>query len=57
MVSTYAYQSMRVTYEDGSQNTLTVEAGKLDVTYTNTNKVDIKNLPLQKNYKSIPSSF
>jgi len=51
LTTTYAYQSIRVNYAASSNNNLTVEAGKLNVSYTSSDRINIDNIPLLKNYK------
>ena len=52
MATTYAYQTLRVDYVSGSKENLTVSSGVLDVTFTVSSSIDIKNMPLLPSYKT-----
>lgn len=48
LISTYAYQSLQVEYK--GKEDLLVKAGVLDVSYTSTRRINLKNMPLSTNY-------
>lgn len=48
LISTYAYQSLQVEYKGKEE--LLVKAGVLDVSYTSTRRINLKNMPLSTNY-------
>lgn len=48
LISTYAYQSLQVEYKGKKE--LLVKAGVLDVSYTSTRRINLKNMPLSTNY-------
>ena len=52
MLTTYAYQTLRVDYVSGSKNDVSVSSGVLDVNFVISNKIDIKNMPLLPSYKT-----
>lgn len=52
MGTTFAYQTLIVDYKDGSDNDIVVDAGKLNVSYEKTNKIDLKNMTLLPDYKT-----
>jgi len=52
MGTTFAYQTLVVDYKEGSDNDTIVEAGKLNVSYENNNKIDLKNMTLLPDYKT-----
>jgi len=52
LVTTYAYQSIRVEYSEGSDSELTVEAGVLDVSFTVSNRINLENMTILPNFKA-----
>lgn len=48
LISTYAYQSLQVEYKGKEE--LLVKAGVLDVSFTSTRRINLKNMPLSTNY-------
>lgn len=48
LISTYAYQSLQVEYKGKEE--LLVKAGVIDVSYTSTRRINLKNMPLSTNY-------
>lgn len=48
LISTYAYQSLQVEYRGKEE--LLVKAGVLDVSFTSTRRINLKNMPLSTNY-------
>ena len=52
LATTYAYQTLKVDYVSGSKEQFTVSAGVLDVEFTVSNSIDIKNMPLLPSYKT-----
>lgn len=48
LISTYAYQSLQVEYRGKEE--LLVKAGVLDVKFTSTRRINLKNMPLSTNY-------
>lgn len=48
LISTYAYQSLQVEYKGKKE--LLVKAGVLDVSFTSTRRINLKNMPLSTNY-------
>lgn len=48
LISTYAYQSLQVEYRGKEE--LLVKAGVLDVSFTSTRRINLKNMPLTTNY-------
>lgn len=52
MGTTFAYQTLVVDYKEGSDNDTIVEAGKLNVSYENDKKIDLKNMTLLPDYKT-----
>lgn len=48
LISTYAYQSLQIEYKGKKE--LLVKAGVLDVSFTSTRRINLKNMPLSTNY-------
>lgn len=48
LISTYAYQSLQIEYKGKEE--LLVKAGVLDVSFTSTRRINLKNMPLSTNY-------
>lgn len=48
LISTYAYQSLQVEYKGKEE--LLVKAGVLDVSFTSTRRINLKNMPLSTKY-------
>ena len=49
---TFAYQNLVVNEAEGSKIGMTLNVGVLDVTYTNTDRINLTNMPLLKEYKT-----
>ena len=52
MTTTFAYQTLQVIEEGGSNRTISVKSGVLDITFKATNKIEIENTPLLSDYKA-----
>lgn len=52
MITTYAYQTLRVDYVSGSKEEVSVSSGVLDVSFTISSSIDIKSMPLLPSYKT-----
>ena len=50
LMTTFAYQTLSVNKKAGSTDEVTIKAGVLDVTFTSSRRIDIKNLPLTNDY-------
>lgn len=52
MMTTYAYQSTRVDYDEDAFQGLSVQSGVLDVNYVNNDRINVDNMPLLNDYMS-----
>lgn len=52
MGTTFAYQTLVVDYKEGSDNELTIDVGKLDVSFTTSNKIELTNMTFLPDYKT-----
>ena len=52
MVTTYAYQTLRVDYVSGSKEDVGVSSGVLEVSFKISSKIDIESMPLLPSYKT-----
>jgi len=52
MGTTYAYQTVVTEYKEGSDRNMVIEVGKLNVSYENTNRINLTNMTLLPDYKT-----
>ena len=53
MGTTYAYQTLQVEYENGSDNDMVLDVGKLNVSFEKTNVIEFSNMPILPDYKTV----